>query len=252
MCIIAFEYKLNKQYDLLICANRDEFYARPTKPAHLWDTSPKIFAGKDEQEGGTWMGVSQNGKFVAITNYRDPHLEEVKDYSRGKIATNFLLKEVSAQDFALQLQKDKDLYGPFNVLIYDGEVLVHYNNIMDAIQFVEPGIHCLCNATLNTPWPKTVLLAKKFGYIVGQEQFSKEELLHVLQNEQLAPDHLLPKTGVTYELEKALSAIFVKMENYGTRASTIVKLNANGADFFEQTYNYGTPTSSVQSFISFK
>lgn len=252
VCIIAFEYKVNNQYDLVICANRDEFYVRPTKPAHLWETSPKIFAGKDIQEGGTWMGVTEHGKFVAITNYRDPNLEEVKTYSRGVIATNFLLGDVSAPDFAQQLQKDKDLYGPFNVLAYDGEDLIHYNNIVDEIQFVKPGIHCLCNATLNTPWPKTIVLAKDFGHILVQEKWSNEELLHILQNEQLAPDRLLPKTGVSYELEKALSAIFVKMENYGTRASTIIKLNKNGADFFEQTYERGTPTTSVQSFIEFK
>jgi len=251
MCIIAFHYKTNPQHELIIAANRDEFYERPTKQAYFWPTTPIIFAGQDSQAGGTWMGVNENGRFVAITNYRNPELDVLKPISRGRIATDFLCTADDASTFAEQLRRIKDDVGPYNVLLYDGTELIHYNNIFDEITVIPPGTHTLCNATLNTPWPKTVKLKTDFEAAISNN-WTTEQLLTILTNTSLAKDHELPSTGVPYELEKALSAIFIKLPQYGTRSSAIIKLNKEGAHYTEQTYKNGEPSAKISQEIKFQ
>ena len=158
MCIIAVSSKTHTEYPLIIVSNRDEFYIRKTEAAHIWQDAPHILAGRDAEQGGTWLGVSKGGRFVAITNFRNPSLPEQGTYSRGHIATNFLNSVASAQEFAEDLQQKRHFYGPFNVLLFDGDQLYHYNNIVDTITKMQPGIYGLSNATLNTPWPKVELL----------------------------------------------------------------------------------------------
>ena len=61
MCLIALNWQPQSTVPLVIAANRDEFYARPTLPLHLW-ADQAILAGKDLQAGGTWLGVSTSGR----------------------------------------------------------------------------------------------------------------------------------------------------------------------------------------------
>lgn len=252
MCIIAFQYKTNPQYELIVAANRDEFYERPTKPAHLWPTTPAIFAGQDERLGGTWIGVGENGRFVAITNYRNPKLDVLKPISRGKIATDFLFSSDDARTTVEQLRRLKNEIGPYNVLLYDGVDFLHYNNVFDEMTIIEPGTHTLCNATMNTAWPKTVKLHEQFEATLQKPDWHDDELLDILRDETIAKDNELPSTGVPYEMEKALSAIFIKLPNYGTRSSTIIKYHQTGAHFVEQTFENGEPTTKVEQHINFK
>lgn len=252
MCIIAFQYKTTPEPRLIIAANRDEFYERPTKPAYLWPTTPQIYAGQDERLGGTWMGVSENGRFAAITNYRDPKLDVLKPISRGKIAIDFLCSSDSAQTTAQQLRLQKDEVGPFNALLYDGTIFLHYNNICDELTIIQPGTHTLCNATLNTPWPKTDKLRAQFEATLSNEAWTEEDLFTILQDETKASDRDLPSTGVPYEMEKALSSIFIKLPHYGTRSSTVIQLTQAGVHYAEQTFQKGEPTIVVQHYIPFK
>lgn len=252
MCIIAFQYKVHPTYDLLIVANRDEFYERPTKPAYIWPTKPAILAGQDEQLGGTWMGVNETGRFAAITNYRNPELNVLKPVSRGRIATDFLNNLNSAHDTIYQLRQLKDDVGPYNVLLYDGNDFLHYNNIFDQVTNIERGTHTLCNATLNTPWPKTIRLQKQFEAVLAKEAWGDEDLFAILQDETKAEDADLPSTGVPFDLEKGLSSIFVKLPHYGTRASTIIKLNDAVAELTEQTFINGKPTSKTSHHLTFQ
>lgn len=244
MCILSFSYKTHSDYPLIIAANRDEFYIRPTEPAHIWEDAPQILAGRDTERGGTWLGISNKGRMVAITNFRDPELAETGTYSRGKIATDFLQTEVMAAFFAKDLQEKRDLYGPFNVLLYDGDKLIHYNNITDDITEVPPGIHCMSNATLNTPWPKVESLKAALQKVLDQPDFSDDDLFHILSDKTRAADDLLPSTGVPFELEQKLSPVFIKFEGYGTRSSTVIRLNGDSWDFTERTFKNGQPVSS--------
>ena len=246
MCILAVSFKTHAEFPLIIASNRDEFYVRKTEAAHIWQDAPHILAGRDAEQGGTWLGVSKTGRFVAITNFRNPTLPEKGTYSRGQIASGFLNSESSAKSFAELLQQQRDLYGPFNVLLFDGDQLFHYNNITDTITELQPGIHGLSNATINTPWPKVELLKSDFADVLHNPTFSDDALFAILNNRTKALDEALPSTGIPLELERNLSPIFIQFEGYGTRCSTVIRLTATQWQFTERTYENGEYFSSQQ------
>lgn len=240
MCLIAFSYDAHPHYPLIVVANRDEFYDRPTAAAHFWEDVPTILAGRDLRQNGSWIGVSKNGRFAAITNYRDPSRPETGQLSRGEIVQHFLISTQSADDFISTLRQKKDLYGGFNVLLYDGKQMQHYNNIFDERNTVEKGIHSLSNATLNTPWPKVTCAKDALAAANKQNQLAVNDIIALLANKEIARDEVLPDTGVGIHLERALSASFVKMPNYGTRCSTAIIYDTNGQiKFLERTYEEG-------------
>lgn len=240
MCLIAFSYKVHPSYPLIIVANRDEFYDRPTAAAHFWEDEPEILAGRDLRQQGSWMGVSKNGRFAAITNYRDPRLPETGQLSRGEIVRLFLTSTEPTDSFIQSLRAKRDLYGGFNVLLYDGEDMHHYNNIYDEHRIVESGIHGVSNATFNTPWPKVNTAKTVLENTVDNEAIEMNTLISLLANDEIAQDEVLPNTGVGIHLERSLSAQFVKIPNYGTRCSTaIVFHNNEEIDFLERTYENG-------------
>lgn len=241
MCIINFSFLKHPNYKLIIAANRDEFFERPTKNAHFWEDEPSILAGRDLSQMGTWLGVSKNGRFAALTNYRDPRLPEVRRYSRGEIVRNFLTSTDEANTFASNVKNVKDDYAGFNILLWDGAQFVHYNNIYDEMTNVSPGTHSLSNHTLNTPWPK-VEKGKSYLHkaINGSDEIDREELFQFLLDKEQAPDELLPNTGVGLEMERSLSSLFINLPHYGTRASTVVLIDQqNNVQFIERTYNSG-------------
>lgn len=240
MCLIAFSYKVHPSYPLIIVANRDEFYDRPTAAAHFWEDEPEILAGRDLRQQGSWMGVSKNGRFAAITNYRDPRLPETGQLSRGEIVRLFLTTTDSTDSFIQSLRAKRDLYGGFNVLLYDGKDMHHYNNIYDEHRIVESGIHGVSNATFNTPWPKVNAAKRVLKNALDQDPIEVNTLVSLLANVEIAQDEVLPNTGVGIHLERSLSAQFVKLPNYGTRCSTaIVFHNNEEIDFLERTYENG-------------
>lgn len=240
MCLIAFSYKVHPAYPLIIVANRDEFYDRPTAAAHFWEDEPDILAGRDLRQQGSWMGLSKSGRFAAITNYRDPRLPETGQLSRGEIVRLFLTSTESTDSFIQSLRSKRDLYGGFNVLLYDGEDMHHYNNIYDEHRIVESGIHGVSNATFNTPWPKLETAKHILEKATDKDTIEVNSLIPLLANDEIAQDEVLPNTGVGIHLERSLSAQFVKIPNYGTRCSTAIVYHNNGEiDFLERTYENG-------------
>src|SRR5437868_6543342 len=89
MCVIYLAFEHHEQYPLILLANRDEFYERPTAAAGYWPDHPNIYAGRDLQGGGTWLGVTDEGRFAAVTNYRDPSAS-TGTRSRGELVADFL------------------------------------------------------------------------------------------------------------------------------------------------------------------
>ena len=240
MCLITFAYQSHPEFPLIIIANRDEFYERPTATVDFWDDAPNILAGKDLRMGGSWLGVSKSGRFAAITNYRDPSRPESGQLSRGGIVKAYLNSNQSSAAFIEELRGHKDLYGGLNVLLYDGEEFHHYNNVFDEHQIVSPGVHSVSNATLNTPWPKVTFAVKTLQTAIEHEALKTNQLISLLTNTEIAPDEALPDTGVGIHLERALSAAFVKLPNYGTRCSTAITFHKNGAiQLLERTYEQG-------------
>ena len=239
MCLVNFQFRTHPTYPLIVVANRDEFYERPTESAHFWEDHPTILAGRDLLQMGTWLGVSKAGRFAALTNFRDPQLKPGY-LSRGDIVRNFLIGHQGPKDFIEELKNNRDSYGGYNIVIGDRHQLFHYNNILDEMNEVSPGTHSLSNHTLNTPWPKVEKGKQRLAEHLLLDDIEVGTLFDLLTDESIAQDSELPDTGVGIELERSLSPLFIKMPNYGTRSSTVLLMDENQKiTFAERTYYKG-------------
>lgn len=240
MCLILLAYQNHPDYPLILAANRDEFYTRPTAAAHFWDEHPKLLAGRDLQAGGSWMGVTRQGRFAAITNVREPEKPDQQLRSRGELTINFLKGKNSARDYLSDINEQHHQYAGFNLLAGQLDDLWFYSNRDHSIQALEPGIYGISNGGFDEHWPK---VAKgKVGLEHAIQHYRKpQDLLALLQDQQIALDQQLPNTGVDLAIERWLSPLFIHNQDfaYGTRCSTIMTLSHDGAlHFFEQSYDH--------------
>lgn len=242
MCIISFHYKQHPMYKLIVIANRDEFYERPTEAAHFWEDQQGLVAGRDLKAQGTWLGMTKDKRFAALTNYRDIANERPDRRSRGEIVTNFLTSELTPEAFLEELDKMSSEYNGFNVIVGSPNELFYYSNQQRKITQITPGTHSLSNHLLNTPWPKVERAKEKLrSYVSEKDVLDVDILFEQLNDRELAEDELLPDTGVGLELEKQLSPIFIQTDNYGTRASTVILVTHDDeVTFIERTFNSGS------------
>jgi uncharacterized protein with NRDE domain len=229
MCVIFFAYDVHPQYPLVLLANRDEFYDRATRPAGIWEDSPTVFGGRDLVGGGTWLGVSQSsGRVAAVTNYREPGSPK-GSISRGSLVADFLRTDQPATEYLAAIHERRSEYSGFNLLVgefgSERRELLYYSNRGDGIQTLEAGVYGLSNHLLDTPWPKVRKGSSQLSQFISLPELEKQPLFNLLADESLADDVELPDTGVGYEIEKALSAIFIRTPNYGTRCSTVVTVS---------------------------
>ncbi|MCB1776977.1 MAG: NRDE family protein [Candidatus Competibacteraceae bacterium] len=229
MCLILIAYRGHPGYELMIAANRDEFHERPTAPLGFWDETPQVLAGRDLQEGGTWMGIAGAGRFAAITNYRDPRQVKSGAPSRGRLVRDFLQGSQPAREYLEQLRPVTTDYNGFNLLLADETGLYYHTNQTGEIRTLTPGWYGLSNHLLDTPWPK---LPRGLCLLRDQVERSSsptpDDLLEVLTDRQVAPDADLPHTGVPLEWERWLSPIFIDAPGYGTRSSTALLVRDGG------------------------
>jgi len=238
MCLILFAYHVHPTYKLIVAANRDEFFQRPTAPAHYWADNPKILAGRDLEKMGTWMGVTTKGRFAALTNYRDPSEFSLKKRSRGELVADALQLQGDVHAYMKRLTESKDLYPGYNLLAGDANNLYYYSNKSDLLKKLTPGIYGLSNHLLDSEWPKVQKGKAGLSSIIKRNDFDMvEELFTLLQNSDPAPDQLLPNTGVTLEMERMLSPLFIKSDNYGTRSSTVIRISDEEIQFNERIFN---------------
>ncbi|MFD1040451.1 NRDE family protein [Virgibacillus byunsanensis] len=241
MCLINFQIQDHPTYKLIIAANRDEFYERPTAPAQYWDNEPDILAGRDLVQMGTWLGITKQGKIAALTNFRDPDQMAAGKHSRGEIVKNYLSGNNGPEEFLRALKMKKDQYVGFNVIVGNPNQMFYYNNIQDVISEIIPGTHGLSNHFLNTPWPK-VTKGKRMliDYLMENEELETDALFDIISDAEEAKEENLPKTGVSLDLERNLSPLFIKTPEYGTRSSTVLLIDRdNHVTFVERLYETG-------------
>ena len=244
MCLIAFSYKNHQKYPFILATNRDEFYKRPTQKAHVWKTSPKILAGKDEKAGGTWLGISEKGRFAALTNHRQ--MDDIREdtISRGIIVKDFLLSDKDPIDLLATLQEKGDQFNGFNLIAGTFDDLYYFSNRKAGVQKIQPGNHALSNAFLDTPWPKTEAALHSLEEILKDDEPDEEQLFTMLQDDQRYSEELLPDTGLSKEMEKAVSSVFIKTDDYGTRSSTVIFVDKKkNVKLVEKSYNPDTTQS---------
>jgi uncharacterized protein with NRDE domain len=239
MCLLLLALHVDPVYKLVIAANRDEYYDRPTRPAAFWEDAPGLLAGRDLRAGGTWLGITTRGRIAAITNYRDPASNKSHAPSRGKLVSNFLLGQDSPPDYLGGLMQEAHQYNGFNLIIGKIDELYWYSNRGGKTRTLSPGIYGLSNSLLNTPWPKVAQGKRAMKCVLSAGKGPPyEALFHVLLDRSIPDDGRLPDTGVGLEWERILSPIFIKSPTYGTRSSTVLSIDrANRVTFIERTFD---------------
>lgn len=248
MCLIVFAYQIHPRYRLVLCANRDEYYDRPTEPLGWWGVESQILAGRDLLAGGTWLGVTRGGRVAAVTNYRQPgqHLHGLP--SRGALVAEFLRGDMPVARFRERLVQNAGGYNGFNLLYGDSDNLHYFTNRGDSSGPVVPGVHGLSNHLLDTPWPKVETARERLSRLLAHDALDPEVLAAALADHHPFPDEDLPDTGVGLERERFLSPLFIAGEGYGTRSTSAILMDREGCiTFLERLHDHdgGSGISSL-------
>lgn len=236
MCLIVIAFRQHPRYPLLVAANRDEFFERPTERADFWEPDRQILAGRDLLAGGTWLGVRRDGRFAAVTNFRDARPEKPGAPSRGRLVSGFLSTEASAPQFLDALTARMDAYNGFNLVAGSPAALWYLSNRAGTVVELSAGFYGLSNHLLDSAWPKVETAKAACRTILEQsgQQLDIEALFTVMAASHSYPDEALPDTGVGLELERLLAPIFIKSGDYGTRSSTIWLVERDGRSLFAE------------------
>lgn len=258
MCLIAFAIGVVPGHPLLVASNRDEHLARPTLPLHAWQLAngTPVVAGRDQHAGGTWLGITPQGRVAMLTNVREAGVLNAPQ-SRGELVTRWLQGTRRWDDFARTV--DAGQYSGFNLVLGDlgrGEWAWISNRRpgQDDTQPLEAlgsvvgrpltaGVYGLSNAALDTPWPKTLLLKQALWSVVERSTTAlaadwRKPLLSALLDRRQAAADALPSTGAPRVWEQALSSPFVDYaeRHYGTRSSLLVCASADEVQLEEWTH----------------
>ena len=249
MCLIFISYNKSVHHRYVIAANRDEFRCRETAPLDYLGVGRHILGGQDLQAGGLWLGVHRNGKFGAITNYRDGRGTVADQPSRGEIISQYLQGDESAIQAVERLAKDSNKYSGFNVLFGDASDLVYFSNKQKKVQILTPGFYGLSNHFLDTPWPK-VIKGKKLlhNYMCDCKNIDAAKITSLLHDTTVPDDTRLPDTGIGLDWERFLSPIFIDGKEYGTRSTAVVEIGCEGDVIFTETsYIHGVDAKEIVS-----
>jgi uncharacterized protein with NRDE domain len=183
--------------------------------------------------GGTWLGVTRAGRFAALTNYRDPEQRREGTPSRGTLVTS-ILKSGAATTQTLEYLRDVGAdYNGFNLIFSDGERLAIYESVRGTGRELGPGIYGLSNHLLDTPWPKVQNGKSRLSEALGN-RVDTAAVLALLRDDKPAPDDQLPRTGISLQWERLVSSAFVRAPDYGTRCSTLLRIDQHRRACFDE------------------
>ncbi len=236
MCLIVLSFDPESDHPLLVAANRDEFHARPSQDAKWWPDKQDILGGRDLLAGGTWLAVNRNGRMATVTNYRDAVPKSGKLRSRGHLVTEFLQCGLAPIDYLQTIEKTA--YAGFNLLVTDGSNLAYLSNRDGEAEQLAPGLYGLSNATLGTPWDKVERSKHRLGRLLQQDKINDTHLLRLLDDRQKGPADEVRSNHLPFATAHAITAPFIVTPDYGTRCSTIVRVDsASRWHFLERRFN---------------
>ena len=237
MCLLAVAWRRHPNWPVVLIVNRDERYDRPTAIAARWATDPHVLAGRDLEFGGTWLGVSEAGRLAAVTNFRDLSSPSPGLESRGVLTRRVLLGE---WDLGALEAMDPLVFRPFNLLAFEGGEALYLTNRPAAHRRLQPGVHGVSNGPIDHPWPKTRLAMNALERWLSGDAADTLPLFAILADETPAGDADLPDTGLGLERERALSPCFLRGPVYGTRCSTVIRVDhQGGGEFIERSFGPG-------------
>lgn len=232
MCFIALAVNAHRDLPLIVCANRDEFYERPTERAHYWRDQPSILGGRDALHGGTWLAVDRSGRFSAVTNIRGGTFRPNAP-SRGTLVSDYLQGELTPEQYLSGLRDALADYNGVNVLCGDTEGVWFASSAAPQPIALDDSVNGLSNASLNTPWPKVASGRRQLAAeIESANSPNVESFLALLTDRKQPQEDRLPDTGVGIARERVLAPIFIdgyaRNADYGTRSSTVLTRSTNG------------------------
>lgn len=230
MCLAVIALGVHPRYAVVVAANRDEFHARPAEPAHWWNGAPSapLLAGRDLEQGGTWLGVTPAGRWAFVTNVREPGRHDPHAPSRGSLVPAFLRDGREPSRTLESIVAGAAAFNGFNLVGGDAVRAAFGSNRSPRVQALAAGIYGVSNAALDTPWPKLVRAKAGMSAWAGTSDADPGALWPVLADRTPARDDELPDTGVGRDRERLLSSPFIRSERYGTRCSTIVTISHDG------------------------
>ena len=227
MCIVAFAWLAHPRWKLVAIGNRDEMHARPAEPLTRWDGARHLLAGRDTKAGGTWLGVSEQGRFAVVTNLSGHGMPDAERASRGDLLKDFLSGNGVYSDLA---GAEFSAFNPFNLITVDGdEALVHSNRPDATSTALMPGIQGLSNGPLDRPWPKSGHLNTVLADWIEKGSEDPAMLLSPLADQTTFPPASPVDTDQEAVLEPEHSGVFIRNPVYGTRCSTVVAIDDRGA-----------------------
>lgn len=251
MCLALLACNTHPRYRLIIAANRDEFYRRPTAPAAFWAEAPEVLAGRDLEKGGTWLGVTTSGRFALVTNFREGGSNRGNARSRGELVSGFLIGAEPPHSYATRRAKEDAEYNGYNLIVGDTQALVYHSNRTHETRGLVDGIYGLSNHLLDTPWPK-VRRSKEtlWGLLELEGGKLVTGLFDMLADHSRPGDEHLPDTGIGMAWERLLSSAFIASDDYGTRSSTVVLMDRDGGGtFIERTFG---PNGIAEGEVSYR
>ena len=242
MCIVAFAWHVLDDMPLCLISNRDEFYHRPSAVLHRWDNS-SIIAGQDLQSDGTWMGVTESGRWAIVTNFRNGRDKNQYSTSRGHLIQSFLESDLAPIRFVQQLEQQQQDYAGFNLFVGDREQAVYMSNRGEAPQLLANGVYVVSNGLMSEDWEKTKHLRKRFTQeflpMLQQSTITESDLQYsvwdILEDERKIILDLLPDTGISVEMEELLSSTFIQSPIYGTRCSNFLRMTSKHWQWLEKS-----------------
>lgn len=235
MCLVVFSWQPGSPQPLLLLANRDEVHQRPSAPLAQWSDQPSVYAGRDLEAGGTWLGMAEQGRFATLTNIRDVSIP-LGEHSRGALVSDYLAAQQTPEAYLKAVAHDLPLYSGFNLLVGDTQSLWFIGTSAPRPVRLAAGVYGLCNGSLDTPWPKLVRARSRFAEALNEPD---QVLFELMLDEQRAADDQLPDTGVGLAMERMLSSIFIRGERYGTRATSLLRCLADGSSTLTER-SYGS------------
>lgn len=245
MCLIVFAWQAHPRYPLVLAANRDEYFSRPTRALHYWDDLPNVLGGRDLEKGGGWCAAHTDGRWAAVTNFRDGAAPQLSAPSRGDLVRNYMASDKRAREYVDQVIGTLTDYPGCNLLVGDDRALYFVTNRAQGINRaqarpVRAGLHGLSNDSLDTPWPKVERSKSRMErMLASQPDQLIDALFDILADRSTADEDALPSTGIPIEWEKRLSAPFIVAGDYGTRASTVMVV-ANDGEVSVQERTFGS------------
>jgi hypothetical protein len=228
MCLLAVLYRLVPESPILVAANREEYYDRPTQSPSIQSGKPRVLCGMDQRAGGTWLGVNQHGMFVGLSNRRSTS-DTIGARSRGLLARE-VLRCANARKGVDKAMEElmTHRYEPLNLVVCDAESgwVIHSDETQEVLP-LEDGLNIIGTQNLNDSNDDRVQLAHRL--LTLQMLDSPVKFLAVAS-----------KVFARTPTPQGRASMVLRGRDFGTVSSTLLALGPKPRDAIFQ-YSAGSP-----------